>query len=108
HGLPIEWKVEEDFRAKGKNGTKDSDPVGFRTACRDFAQGWVDVQSSEFQRIGILGDFKNPYVTMDKKSEAMIAREIHKFLMNGGLYRGSKPVMWSVPEQTALAEAEVE
>jgi isoleucyl-tRNA synthetase len=106
--LPIEWKVEEDFRAKGKNGTKDSDPVGFRAECRAFADKWVGVQSAEFQRIGILGDFKNPYVTMQKKSEAMIAQEIHKFLSSGALYRGSKPVMWSIPEQTALAEAEVE
>jgi isoleucyl-tRNA synthetase len=108
HGLPIEWKVEEEFRAKGRNGTKDSDPIGFRAECRAFAQKWVGVQSGEFQRLGILGDFKNPYVTMDKKSEALIAQEIHKFLLNGSLYRGSKPVMWSIPEQTALAEAEVE
>jgi isoleucyl-tRNA synthetase len=108
HGLPIEWKVEEDFRAKGKNGTKDTDPVGFRQECRAFAQKWADVQSGEFQRIGVLADWKNPYSTMFKKSEAMIAAEIHKFLMNDGLYRGSKPVMWSIPEQTALAEAEVE
>ncbi|MCE9507353.1 MAG: isoleucine--tRNA ligase [Alphaproteobacteria bacterium] len=108
HGLPIEWKVEEEFRAKGKNGTKDTDPIGFRAECRAFAQKWVGVQSGEFQRLGILGDFKKPYVTMDKKSEALIASEIHKFLLNGSLYRGSKPVMWSIPEQTALAEAEVE
>ncbi|MFH1158468.1 MAG: class I tRNA ligase family protein, partial [Pseudomonadota bacterium] len=108
HGLPIEWKVEEDFRAKGKNSTKDSDPVGFRAECRAFARKWIDVQSAEFQRIGVHGDWKNPYVTMDRKSEAMIAKEIHKFLLNGALYLGSKPVMWSIPEQTALAEAEVE
>ena len=108
HGLPIEWKVEEDFRAKGKNGTKDTDPVGFRQACRAYAAHWSDVQTEELQRIGIIGDWKNPYSTMHKKSEALIASEIHKFLMNDGLYRGSKPVMWSIPEQTALAEAEVE
>ena len=108
HGLPIEWKVEEDFRAKGKNATKDTDPVGFRQECRAFAQKWADVQSAEFQRIGLNADWKHPYSTMHKKSEALIAAEIHKFLMNDGLYRGSKPVMWSIPEQTALAEAEVE
>jgi len=108
HGLPIEWKVEEDFRAQGKNTAKDADPVGFRSSCRAFAQKWADVQSAEFQRIGIHADWKNPYSTMHKKSEAMIAREVHKFLMSGSLYRGSKPVMWSIPEQTALAEAEVE
>ncbi len=108
HGLPIEWKVEEDFRAKGKNSTKDTDPVGFRRACREYAAGWSDIQTEELQRIGIIGDWKNPYSTMHKKSEALIASEIHKFLMNDGLYRGSKPVMWSIPEQTALAEAEVE
>src|ERR1019366_3924905 len=90
HGLPIEWKVEEDFRAKGRNGTKDTDPVGFRKECRAFAQKWADVQSTEFQRIGLLADRKHPYSTMHKKSEALIAAEIHKFLMNDGLYRGSK------------------
>ncbi|MCK5659306.1 MAG: isoleucine--tRNA ligase [Alphaproteobacteria bacterium] len=108
HGLPIEWKVEEDFRSRGKEGTKDSDPVEFRAKCRAFAQKWIDVQSVEFQRIGVFGDWKNPYITMDRKSEAMIAKEIHKFLLNDALYQGSKPVMWSIPEQTALAEAEIE
>jgi isoleucyl-tRNA synthetase len=108
HGLPIEWKVEEEFRSQGKNGTKDTDPVGFRQACRAYAANWSGIQTEELQRLGIVGDWKNPYSTMHKKSEALIAVEIHKFLMNGGLYRGSKPVMWSIPEQTALAEAEVE
>ncbi len=108
HGLPIEWKVEEEYRSKGKNNTKDTDRVGFLKSCRDFAGQWVETQSGEFQRLGILGDWKNPYRTMDKKSEATIAATVHKFLLNGALYRGSKPVMWSVPEQTALAEAEVE
>ncbi len=108
HGLPIEWKVEEEFRAKDKNDTKDADPVGFRKACREYAAHWSDIQTGELQRIGILGDWKNPYSTMHKKSEALIASEVHKFLMSGSLTRGSKPVMWSIPEQTALAEAEVE
>ncbi len=108
HGLPIEWKVEENLRAAGKTDVKDSDPVGFRTTCREFAKKWVDVQSEEFQRMGVFGDFKNPYNTMDKKSEAMIAKELHKFLMNDYMYIGLRPVMWSIPEQTSLAEAEVE
>ena len=108
HGLPIEWKIEEKYRAEKRNVDKDEFPVVFREECRAFAQHWVGVQSGEFQRLGIFGDFKNPYLTMAKTSEALIASEIHKFLMNGGLYRGSKPVMWSIPEQTALAEAEIE
>lgn len=108
HGLPIEWKVEENFISQGKKDEKDRDPVGFRKACRDFAANFIKIQSEESQRMGIFGDFKNPYVTMAKKSEAMIAREIHKFLLSGSIYIGSKPVMWSVPEKTALAEAEVE
>ena len=108
HGLPIEWKIEEEYRAKGKTGGKGADRVEFLKACRDFAAKWVEVQSGEFQRLGILADWKNPYRTMDRKSEAVIAGEVHKFLLNGSLYRGSKPVMWSIPEQTALAEAEVE
>jgi isoleucyl-tRNA synthetase len=108
HGLPIEWKIEEDYRSKGKNSGKDEDRVEFLKACRDFAAKWVGVQTDEFKRLGILGDWKNPYKTMDRKSEATIAATVHEFLRNGGLYRGSKPVMWSVPEQTALAEAEIE
>ncbi|MBL8712864.1 MAG: isoleucine--tRNA ligase [Alphaproteobacteria bacterium] len=107
HGLPIEWKIEEKYRAEGKK-KNDTDAVAFRAECRNFAQGWVDVQNSEFQRVGVMGDWKNYYSTMHPTSEATIAQEIHKFLLNGGLYRGSKPVMWSIPEQTALAEAEVE
>ena len=107
HGLPIEWKVEEGYRAAGKD--KDEvDPIDFRQECREFAQKWVDIQSEQFQRLGVIGDWKNPYLTMTKAGEAQIAREIHKFLNNGGLYRGVKPVMWSTVEQTALAEAEVE
>ncbi len=107
HGLPIEWKIEEQYRAKGLD--KDQVPVNeFRKECRDFAQHWIDVQTSEFQRLGIVGDFKNPYTTMNFHAEARIAGELMKFAMSGQLYRGSKPVMWSVVERTALAEAEVE
>ena len=107
HGLPIEWKIEEKYRAAGKN--KDEVPVNeFRRECRDFAAGWIDVQGAEFQRLGVVGDFKNPYTTMAFHAEARIAGELLKFAMSGQLYRGSKPVMWSVVERTALAEAEVE
>lgn len=107
HGLPIEWKVEEAYRAAGKN-KDDVDPITFRSECRAFAQKWVDTQSAEFQRLGVIGDWKVPYLTMTKHGEAQIVREIHKFLLNGGLYKGLKPVMWSTVEKTALAEAEVE
>jgi isoleucyl-tRNA synthetase len=107
HGLPIEWKIEEDYRAKGKN--KDVVPVvEFRQECRAFAEHWVDVQREEFKRLGVEGDWAHPYTTMAFAAEAQIAREIMKFARNGTLYRGSKPVMWSVVEKTALAEAEVE
>ncbi len=107
HGLPIEWKIEEKYRKEGKS-KEDTPPEEFRQECRDFAGKWVAIQSEEFQRLGIFGDWDNPYLTMKKRSEALITKEIHKFVMNGSLYQGSKPVMWSVPEQTALAEAEVE
>ncbi|MBB4002864.1 isoleucine--tRNA ligase [Aurantimonas endophytica] len=107
HGLPIEWKIEEAYRAKGKN--KDEVPVNeFRQECREFAAHWVGVQSAEFRRLGVEGDFKNPYLTMAFGAESVIAGELLKFAMSGQLYRGSKPVMWSVVEKTALAEAEVE
>ncbi len=107
HGLPIEWQVEQNYRKVGKN--KDEVPVAqFRQECRDFAEKWIGVQADEFKRLGVVGDWDNYYSTMAFKAEAQIAREICKFLMNGGLYKGSKPVMWSVVEQTALAEAEVE
>ncbi|XSG83587.1 MAG: isoleucine--tRNA ligase [Methyloligella sp. ZOD6] len=107
HGLPIEWKVEEGFREKGKN--KDEIPINsFRRVCREFAEKWVKIQSEEFQRLGMLGDWENPYTTMAFQAEAIIADELMKFALNGLLYRGSKPVMWSVVEKTALAEAEVE
>lgn len=107
HGLPIEWKIEEQYRAKGKD--KDEVPaLQFRAECRSFAEQWVGVQREEFQRLGVMGDWYHPYLTMTKKAEAQIAREIHKFLLNGLLYKGVKPVMWSVVEKTALAEAEIE
>src|ERR1700737_2771843 len=104
HGLPIEWKIEEGYRAKGKN--KDAVPVAeFRRECRQFAAHWIDVQREEFKRLGVEGDWAHPYSTMDYFAEAQIARELMKFARNGTLYRGSKPVMWSVVEKTALAEA---
>ncbi len=107
HGLPIEWKIEEQYRAKGLN-KDDVDVVAFRQECRKFAEGWIDVQRAEFKRLGVAGNWDNPYRTMDFHSEAVIAAEFIKFLMNGSLYQGSKPVMWSPVEKTALAEAEVE
>ena len=107
HGLPIEWKVEEQYRAKGKN--KDDVPINeFRGECRTFAQYWVDTQREEFKRLGVVGDWSNPYLTMSFDAEAQIARELMKVAASGQLYRGSKPVMWSVVERTALAEAEIE
>ncbi|QPC93747.1 isoleucine--tRNA ligase [Mesorhizobium sp. INR15] len=107
HGLPIEWKIEEQYRAKGKN--KDEVPVNeFRKECREFAAHWISVQGGEFQRLGVVGDFANPYTTMAFHAEARIAGELLKFAMSNQLYRGSKPVMWSVVERTALAEAEIE
>ncbi len=107
HGLPIEWKIEETYRAKGRD--KDAVPVvEFRRECRDFAAGWVDVQRGEFQRLGVTGNWDQPYLTMDFHAERVIAEEFQKFLMNGVVYQGSKPVMWSPVEKTALAEAEVE
>ena len=107
HGLPIEWKVEEEYKKKGKN--KDTVPVNeFRKECREFATSWIEIQKKEFNRLGVNGDWKNYYTTMSKSSEAQITREISKFIINGGLYRGFKPVLWSVVESTALADAEVE
>ena len=107
HGLPIEWKIEEQYRKKGLD--KDEvPPTEFRAECRAFAQNWVNVQAEQFQRLGIMGDWENPYTTMAYAAEATIVAEFQKFIMDGSLYRGSKPVMWSVVEKTALAEAEVE
>jgi isoleucyl-tRNA synthetase len=112
HGLPIEWKVEEEFyRKKGKTKPDFSDPdaiIAFRQECRAYAEHWISVQREEFKRLGVVGDWDHPYTTMSYPAEAQIAREIFKFVANGLLYRGSKPVMWSVVEKTALAEAEVE
>ncbi|MEI6799463.1 MAG: class I tRNA ligase family protein, partial [Pseudomonadota bacterium] len=107
HGLPIEWKIEEQYRAKGLN-KDDVNIVDFRQECRRFAEGWIDVQRAEFKRLGITGNWDDPYLTMNYHAEAVIADEFMKFLMNGSLYQGSKPVMWSPVEKTALAEAEVE
>jgi isoleucyl-tRNA synthetase len=112
HGLPIEWKIEEEnYRAKGKAKPDFSDPaamIAFRRECRAYAEYWLAVQREEFKRLGVVGDWEHPYTTMDFAAEAQIARELMKFRDNGLLYRGSKPVMWSVVEKTALAEAEVE
>ncbi len=112
HGLPIEWKVEEEnYRSKGKAKPDFRDSaamVAFRKECRAYATHWLNVQREEFKRLGIVGDWDHPYATMSYPAEAQIARELMKFAANGTLYRGSKPVMWSVVEKTALAEAEVE
>jgi isoleucyl-tRNA synthetase len=112
HGLPIEWKIEEEnYRSKGKQKPDFRDStamVAFRRECRAYAGRWLNVQREEFKRLGIIGDWDHPYATMDYFAEAQIARELMKFAANGTLYRGSKPVMWSVVEKTALAEAEVE
>ena len=112
HGLPIEWKIEEEnYRSKNKPKPNLSDPaamIAFRKECRAYAEHWVDVQREEFKRLGVEGDWDHPYATMSFPAEAQIARELMKFAANGALYRGSKPVMWSVVEKTALAEAEVE
>ncbi len=107
HGLPIEWKIEEQYRQKGRD--KDEVPViDFRQECRRFAEHWIDVQRDEFKRLGVTGTWDDPYLTMDFHAERVIAEDFMKFLMNGTLYQGSKPVMWSPVERTALAEAEVE
>ena len=107
HGLPIEWKVEEQYRKKKLN--KDEVPAEeFRAECRAYAQHWVDTQREQLKRLGINGDWDNPYLTMDFQAEATIVSELLKFAESGQLYRGAKPVMWSPVEKTALAEAEVE
>jgi isoleucyl-tRNA synthetase len=107
HGLPIEWKVEEQYRKKKKN--KDEVPAKeFRAECRAYAQKWVDTQREQLKRLGIMGDWDKPYLTMDYEAEGTIVAELMKFVEAGNLYRGAKPVMWSPVEKTALAEAEVE
>jgi isoleucyl-tRNA synthetase len=107
HGLPIEWKIEEEFRAKGRRKDEVS-KAEFRARCREYAAGWIAAQSKEFERLGVLGDWRHRYATMDYASEAAIVAEFHKFVASGQVYRGSKPVMWSPVERTALADAEVE
>ena len=107
HGLPIEWTIEEKYRKEGRD--KDAVPlIEFRRECREFAAHWIEVQRAEFERLGVIGDWRRPYTTMSFAAEAQIVRELGKFLLNGGLYQGAKPVLWSVVEKTALAEAEVE
>ena len=107
HGLPIEWKIEEQYKKKKKN--KDDVPIkDFRKECREFAKNWIDVHIKEFKRLGVVGDFENYYSTMSFESEAQIVRELGKFLLDGSLYQGFKPVFWSTVEKTALADAEVE
>ncbi|MDZ7626911.1 MAG: class I tRNA ligase family protein [Parvularculaceae bacterium] len=107
HGLPIEWKVEEEFRAKNRK-KRDVPVPEFRAACRAYAERWVSVQREEFKRYGVTGDWDDPYTTMKFDAEAAIVSEFLKFVDKGLVYRGSKPVMWSPVEQTALAEAEIE
>ena len=107
HGLPIEWKIEEQFRAKGRRKDEVS-KAEFRQACREYAAGWIDVQREQFKRLGVTGDWASRYATMDFPTEAAIVAEFHKFKNSGQLYRGSKPVMWSPVERTALADAEIE
>ena len=107
HGLPIEWKIEEQYKKKKKN--KDEIPIkDFRNECREFAKKWIDVHIKEFKRLGVTGDFENYYSTMSNGAEAQIVRELGKFLLDGSLYQGFKPVFWSTVEKTALADAEVE
>lgn len=107
HGLPIEWKIEEKYRKKKLN-KDDVDPSEFRAECRNFAKEWMDIQREEFKRLGILAHWDKPYCTMDFSTEGKIVSELLQFLMNGALYKGTRPVMWSVVEKTALADAEVE
>jgi isoleucyl-tRNA synthetase len=107
HGLPIEWKIEEQYKKKKKN--KDEVPIkDFRQECREFAKSWIEIHIKEFKRLGVVGDFENYYSTMSYEAEAQIIRELGKFLLDGSLYQGFKPVLWSTVEKTALADAEVE
>ena len=104
HGLPIEWKIEEELRAKGRRKDEVS-KAEFRKLCREYADHWIGVQMAGFKRLGVIGDWENRYATMDFSSEAAIVAEFHKYVATGQLYRGSKPVMWSPVERTALADA---
>ncbi len=107
HGLPIEWKIEEQYKKNKKN--KDEVPItDFRLECREFAEKWIKIHIEEFKRLGVEGDWKNYYSTMSYDAEAQIVRELGKFLLDGSLYKGFKPVLWSTVEKTALADAEVE
>jgi len=107
HGLPIEWKIEEQYKKNKKN--KNDVPINeFRKECRDFATKWIGVHKKQFKRLGVIGDWNNYYSTMSFDAEAQIVRELGKFLKEGSLYRGYKPVLWSTVEKTALADAEVE
>ena len=107
HGLPIEWKIEEQYKKNKKN--KNEVPiVEFRKECRSFAEKWIEVHKGQFKRLGVIGDWENYYSTMSYDAEAQIVRELGKFLKEGSLYRGFKPVLWSTVEKTALADAEVE
>ncbi len=107
HGLPIEWKIEEELRGQGRRKDEVS-KAEFRERCREYAEKWIGVQMAGFKRLGVIGDWEHRYATMDYSSEAAIVGEFHKFVASGQLYRGSKPVMWSPVERTALADAEVE
>ena len=107
HGLPIEWKIEEEYK-KNKKNKNDVPIIKFRGECREFAKKWIDIHISQFKRLGVIGDWKNYYTTMSNTAEAQIVRELAKFLKNGSLYKGFKPVLWSTVEKTALADAEVE
>jgi len=107
HGLPIEWKIEEQLREKGQKKEEVS-AVEFRNMCKQFAKHWINVQREGFKRLGVNADWENPYLTMNYESEAAVIRQMKKFIVDGALYRGAKPVFWSVVEKTALADAEVE
>ena len=107
HGLPIEWKIEEQYK-KNKKNKNDVPIIEFRKECRDFATKWIGIHKDQFQRLGVIGDWENYYSTMSFDAEAQIVRELGKFLKEGSLYRGYKPVLWSTVEKTALADAEVE
>ena len=107
HGLPIEWKIEEQYK-KNKKNKNEVPVVEFRKECRAFAEKWIDVHKDQFKRLGVVGDWENYYSTMSFDAEAQIVRELGKFLKEGSLYRGFKPVLWSTVEKTALADAEVE